>query len=154
MTYYAALMLDADPAARGRAVSAAKVQVGKALRHVGQEAIQIHGGIGMTNELAVGWYFKRGTVLESLYGDVDHQTLVQIRIHGVSADFVRKLRTLGYDDVAADQLITMRVHGVTPEFIRRVEAAGYHRVPIEKLVQMRIFDIDPEMVGALDDDGR
>jgi hypothetical protein len=72
MTYYATLMLDAEPAARGRAVSAAKVQVGKALRHVGQEAVQIHGGIGMTNELALGWYFKRGTVLESLYGDVDH----------------------------------------------------------------------------------
>jgi alkylation response protein AidB-like acyl-CoA dehydrogenase len=72
MTYYANLMLDAEPEARGRAVSAAKVQVGKALRHVGQEAVQIHGGIGMTNELALGWYFKRGTVLESLYGDVDH----------------------------------------------------------------------------------
>ena len=72
MTYFATLMLDAEPRARARAVSAAKVQVGKALRHVGQEAIQIHGGIGMTNELALGWYFKRGTVLESLYGDVDH----------------------------------------------------------------------------------
>ena len=72
MTYYATLMLDAEPPARGRAVSAAKVQVGTALRHVGQEAVQIHGGIGMTNELALGWYFKRGTVLESLWGDVDH----------------------------------------------------------------------------------
>ena len=71
-TYYATLMLDAPAAERARAVSAAKVQAGKSLRKVGQEAIQIHGGIGMTNELALGWYFKRGTVLESLWGDVDH----------------------------------------------------------------------------------
>jgi alkylation response protein AidB-like acyl-CoA dehydrogenase len=71
-TCYATLTLDAPAGERARAVSAAKVQAGKSLRKVGQEAIQIHGGIGMTNELALGWCFKRGTVLESLWGDVDH----------------------------------------------------------------------------------
>ena len=71
-TYYATLMLDAPAPDRARAVSAAKVQAAKALRLVGQEAVQIHGGIGMTSELALGWYFKRGTVIEGLYGDADH----------------------------------------------------------------------------------
>jgi len=54
------------------AVSAAKVQIGKACKFVGQNAIQIHGGMGMTDELAIGHYFKRATMIEGLYGSVDH----------------------------------------------------------------------------------
>lgn len=52
-----------------RAVSAAKSRVGKAIKLVGQEAIQIHGGIGMTEELDVGHLFKRVTALDLLFGD-------------------------------------------------------------------------------------
>lgn len=57
---------------RKKAASAAKVQIGKAGRFVGQSAVQIHGGIGMTDELALGHYFKRVTMLDTLYGNVDH----------------------------------------------------------------------------------
>ena len=57
---------------RKRAASAAKAHLGKASRFVGQNAIQIHGGIGMTDELALGHYFKRVTMLDALYGNVDH----------------------------------------------------------------------------------
>jgi alkylation response protein AidB-like acyl-CoA dehydrogenase len=71
MTYYGTLMLGAPAAERAAAVSAAKATVGKACQKVGQEAIQIHGGIGMTNELRVGWYFKRTTLIEGLYGTTD-----------------------------------------------------------------------------------
>jgi alkylation response protein AidB-like acyl-CoA dehydrogenase len=70
MTCYGSLMLD-EPEERAKAVSAAKAFIGRACRQVGQEAIQIHGGIGMTNELRVGWYFKRATVIEGLYGSTD-----------------------------------------------------------------------------------
>ena len=55
-----------------RAVSAAKAAVGKYARAVGEGAVQIHGGIGMTDELNVGHYFKRLTLLEVLYGAPDH----------------------------------------------------------------------------------
>lgn len=57
---------------RRKAAAAAKAETGKAGRFVGQEAIQIHGGMGMTDELAAGHYFKRLTMLDTLYGDVDH----------------------------------------------------------------------------------
>lgn len=70
-TYYGTLMLDAPAEERAKAVSAAKSFIGKACHKLGQEAIQIHGGIGMTNELRVGWYFKRATVIEGLYGSTD-----------------------------------------------------------------------------------
>ena len=60
------------PEERKRAASAAKVQIGKSARFVGQNAVQIHGGIGMTDELALGHYFKRVTMLDALYGNVDH----------------------------------------------------------------------------------
>ena len=72
VTYLATLSLDAEPEQRARAVSAAKVRVGKSIREVGQGAVQIHGGIGMTDELALGWRFKRATVIESSFGDTEH----------------------------------------------------------------------------------
>ncbi len=59
------------PAAQ-KAVSAFKVQVGKSGRFVGQNAVQLHGGMGMTDELAIGHYFKRLTMIDTMFGNVDH----------------------------------------------------------------------------------
>jgi alkylation response protein AidB-like acyl-CoA dehydrogenase len=72
MAMFAAVMAaEENPIERRRAISAAKVQIGRSARHVGQEAIQLHGGIGMTNEYAAGHYFKRLTMIDQLYGDAD-----------------------------------------------------------------------------------
>ncbi len=60
-----------DPAERRRAVRAAKLQVDLSARHVGQEAIQLHGGIGMTMEYPVGHYVKRTTVIAKTFDDTD-----------------------------------------------------------------------------------
>lgn len=72
----AAMQLDSDApdADKMRAVSAAKSRVGKAIRKVGQEAVQLHGGIGITDELDVGHLFKRVTAIETLYGNTDFHT--------------------------------------------------------------------------------
>ena len=72
LTYLATLKLDAGEKERKRATSAAKVGVGPAARLVGQEAVQIHGGNGVTDEYAIGHYFKRLTIFESEFGSVDH----------------------------------------------------------------------------------
>lgn len=72
MTYLATLKLDAEPNERKRAISAAKVRLGQAAQLIGQDAIQIHGGMGMTDELAIGAYFKRLTIFDSELGNVDH----------------------------------------------------------------------------------
>ena len=73
MALYAAMMCDEpDAGARARAISAAKVQIGKSARFVGQEAVQLHGGIGMTEECQVGHYFRRLTMIEILFGDSSH----------------------------------------------------------------------------------
>ena len=80
MTYMATLKLDEDEVTRKKAASAAKVRIGQAGRFVGQNAIQIHGGMGMTDELAIGHYFKRLTIIDSEFGNVDHHLKVaQIR---------------------------------------------------------------------------
>jgi pimeloyl-CoA dehydrogenase small subunit len=72
MAMFAAVMAaEENPVERRKAISAAKVQIGRSGRHVGQEAIQLHGGIGMTNEYAAGHYFKRVTMIDQLYGDAD-----------------------------------------------------------------------------------
>jgi pimeloyl-CoA dehydrogenase small subunit len=72
MTYMAHIHLDDAAPERAKAISAAKVQIGRACRFVGQNAIQIHGGMGMTDEMAIGHYFKRATMIEGEFGSVDH----------------------------------------------------------------------------------
>jgi alkylation response protein AidB-like acyl-CoA dehydrogenase len=69
--YLAVLNLDAEPDARARAVSAAKATIGRAARFIGQQAVQLHGGMGMTEELAIGHYFKRLTALQFEFGSTD-----------------------------------------------------------------------------------
>jgi alkylation response protein AidB-like acyl-CoA dehydrogenase len=71
LTYMATLKLD-HPNERRRACAAAKVQVGQACRFVGQNAIQLHGGMGMTDEMAISHYFKRASLIEAAFGSTDH----------------------------------------------------------------------------------
>jgi pimeloyl-CoA dehydrogenase small subunit len=61
-----------DAKERANAVAAAKVQIGKSLKFVGQQAIQLHGGVGMTMEFKIGHYFKRLTMIENTFGDTDY----------------------------------------------------------------------------------
>lgn len=72
----AAMKLDSaeNDLEKTKAVSAAKSRVGEAIRKVGQESIQIHGGIGMTDELDVGHLFKRVTALDIMFGNADYHT--------------------------------------------------------------------------------
>jgi alkylation response protein AidB-like acyl-CoA dehydrogenase len=72
MIYMATIKVDESAAERAKAVSAMKVRIGRACKFVGQNAIQIHGGMGMTDELAIGHYFKRASLIEGLFGSVDH----------------------------------------------------------------------------------
>jgi alkylation response protein AidB-like acyl-CoA dehydrogenase len=72
ITYMVTLKLGESDAERKKAASAAKVQIGKAGRFIGQNAVQLHGGMGMTDELNVGHYFKRLTMIDTMFGNVDH----------------------------------------------------------------------------------
>src|ERR1700759_1771910 len=73
MSMFATMASDFDNAKeRARAVAAAKVQIGKSAKFVGQQSIQLHGGIGMTEEAKIGHYFKRLTMIESTFGDTDY----------------------------------------------------------------------------------
>ena len=72
MSYFATLKLGEEPAARRRAVAQAKVQLGQSLRFVGQQAVQLHGGIGMTDEYIGSHYFKRLATMEIQFGDTMH----------------------------------------------------------------------------------
>jgi pimeloyl-CoA dehydrogenase small subunit len=86
MALYATMMASSDDATeRRRAIHAAKVQIGKSGRHVGQEAIQLHGGIGVTMEYAVGHYFKRMTMIERTFGDTQMHLGALARLGGLIA---------------------------------------------------------------------
>ncbi len=73
MSMFATMASDFEDAKeRSTAVAAAKVQIGKSLKFVGQQSIQLHGGIGMTMEAKIGHYFKRLTMIENTLGDADY----------------------------------------------------------------------------------
>jgi len=85
LTWASLQHLGADVAQRERAVSSAKVMVSRACRFVGQATVQIHGGMGMTEELAVGHYFRRATMIEAQFGSEDwHLRRVEQRTDGDS----------------------------------------------------------------------
>jgi alkylation response protein AidB-like acyl-CoA dehydrogenase len=73
MSYYASLKLNAPAPERRAAMARAKYQIGQSMRYVGQQAVQLHGGIGVTNEYMVSHYFKAMTQMEMSYGDSMHQ---------------------------------------------------------------------------------
>jgi pimeloyl-CoA dehydrogenase small subunit len=84
MAMFAAVMAgETDATERRRAIAAAKVQIGRSGRHIGQEAIQLHGGIGMTMEYKVGHYFKRMTMIDKLFGDADVHLETLARLGGL-----------------------------------------------------------------------
>src|ERR1700760_2082688 len=73
MSMFATMAMDFEDAKeRAKAVAAAKVQIGKSGKFVGQQSIQLHGGIGMTQEAKIGHYFKRLTMIENTLGDADY----------------------------------------------------------------------------------
>jgi alkylation response protein AidB-like acyl-CoA dehydrogenase len=65
-------MADAEPLARGRAASGAKAKIGKCARFVAEQAVQLHGAMGVTEELEIGSYFKRLLAFETLFGGSAH----------------------------------------------------------------------------------
>ena len=72
MMYLATMTADEEDAAeRAKAISAAKVQIGRSAKFIGQQAVQLHGGIGMTYEYKVGHLFKRLTMIDMAFGDAD-----------------------------------------------------------------------------------
>jgi alkylation response protein AidB-like acyl-CoA dehydrogenase len=72
MSFYASLKLNAPTTERRTAMARAKVQLGASMRFVGQQAVQLHGGIGVTNEYIVSHYFKKLTQMEMTFGDSLH----------------------------------------------------------------------------------
>ena len=84
ITLYATMMADSDDAAeRAKAMHAAKAEIGRGGRLVGENAIQIHGGVGMTMEYAVGHYFKRMTMIDVAFGNTDHHMRALARAGGL-----------------------------------------------------------------------
>jgi len=72
LTYRAATVIDTDDVLdRARTASAVKARIGRAARFVGQQAVQLHGGMGMTSELPIGHYFKRLTMIDMMFGNTD-----------------------------------------------------------------------------------
>jgi alkylation response protein AidB-like acyl-CoA dehydrogenase len=88
MSYYATLKLNAPAPERRQALARAKYQLGVSMRFVSQQAVQLHGGIGVTDEYIVSHYFKKLTQLEMSFGDsLHHLGEVSARMHDTAGVF-------------------------------------------------------------------
>ena len=85
MMYAAMASRDPDPQERSRAVSAAKVQIGRSAKRLGEKSIQLHGGVGMTMEYSIGHYFKRLSIIDRTLGDTDHHLAQLDAVGGMAA---------------------------------------------------------------------
>ncbi|WP_091967433.1 acyl-CoA dehydrogenase family protein [Bradyrhizobium shewense] len=87
MATYATMMAgESDVTERERALSAAKAQIGQSSKALGRQAIQLHGGIGMTMEYSIGHYFKHVTMIDASFGDTDHHLQRLASLGGLFGD--------------------------------------------------------------------
>jgi alkylation response protein AidB-like acyl-CoA dehydrogenase len=82
----AALMADAEPIARGRAASGAKAKIGKCARFVAEQSVQLHGAMGVTEELDIGCYFKRLLAFDTMFGGSAHHYRRHAALGGRASD--------------------------------------------------------------------
>jgi hypothetical protein len=78
--------------------------------------------------------------------------LLEMRIHGVTLDYIRQMGSIGYVNLTGKDYIEMRIHGVSPELVRELKQAGYD-VPAKNIIEMRIHGITPDYIRELKDYG-
>ena len=74
--------------------------------------------------------------------------LVELRIHGVTTDYIQRMQASGYPSLTARDFVEMKIHGVTPELVAELKRAGYD-VPAKKVVEMKIHGVTPEYIAEL-----
>lgn len=94
--------------------------------------------------------FARG--IHNQFSSATLRQLIEMRIHGVSLQYIQELQSAGYRDLTIPGLVEMRIHGVSIDFIRELKAQGYD-VPEKKLVEMRIHGVSSEYVRELKANG-
>jgi hypothetical protein len=87
------------------------------------------------------------------YKDLPVRKLVEMRIHGITPDFVKDFAALGYKNLDVDDLVKMRIHGVTTDMVKELNALGYKDLAISDLVKMRIHGVTPDYIKKMRDAG-
>jgi beta-lactamase regulating signal transducer with metallopeptidase domain len=82
------------------------------------------------------------------YKDLDVDRLIQLKIHGVTGDYIRRMRDAGYN-LTADELVAFRIHGVTNDFINALKQVGWNSVSPEQLVALRIHGVTADAVRQI-----
>ena len=82
-------------------------------------------------------------------GELSPEQLVEMKIHGVSAKFVEAMRELGYRDLKLGEVIEMSIHGVSADYVRKMKEQGFSDLTVGKLVEMQIHGLSPELVSEM-----
>lgn len=92
---------------------------------------------------------KQQGAVGNLNGNLNIDELVQMKVHGVTPEFIAAMRDLGYKDLPVRTLVEMRIHGITPQFVKDFAALGYKNLDVDDLVKMRIHGVTTDMVKDL-----
>jgi hypothetical protein len=85
--------------------------------------------------------------------DGEKDELIHLAMLDVSREFIRDLKSLGYENLTLDEVTSMRIHGASPEYIRELRKLGYSDLPVESLVNLRIHGATPEFIRAMASEG-
>jgi hypothetical protein len=82
------------------------------------------------------------------YGDISDGLLVSMAIHGVSADYIREMRALGYD-ISLDKLIAFRIHGIDRDYVRELKSKGIRDMSADEILSMKIHGVSAEYIDDM-----
>jgi hypothetical protein len=120
-------------------------QFASELRRLGYEAPEEKDLFSMVM-MDVSVEFARG--VKNANVPASTKQLLEMRIHGVSLDYIQQMRAAGYTTLTAKDYVEMRIHGVTPELVSELKKAGYD-IPAKQVVEMRIHGVSPEYIREL-----
>ncbi len=92
-----------------------------------------------------------------LFNDLDEyydvEDLIHFKIHGIDADYVNELKSLGFWRLNQDNIAQAKIHNVSPEYIKSLQEAGYTDMSMQDLIQFAIHDIDPRFIKSFEEVG-
>ena len=124
-------------------------QYSSELQRLGYEAPEENHLFGMLMA-DVSLEFARGVKQANVPSTT--KQLLDMRIHGVSLDYIHRMHSAGYKNLDAKNFVEMKIHGVTPELVAELKKAGYD-VPAKKVVEMKIHGVTPEYIQELNNYG-
>jgi bla regulator protein blaR1 len=90
---------------------------------------------------------------ESLSSGMTVETIIKLKMHGVTPEFIESMRRAGFDNLSAAELVKLRMHGISEEYIKETQKASKEKLSLEDLIQLKMFGVTPEYAKEMKNAG-